>query len=69
MQSSCIKRILFNPFYATGLALCPLNISENLWLPDVFKRYRERPKAQNEVKISVGGKAVQTSFIEPAAIF
>ena len=36
-----------NPFHATGLFLCPLKTSENLWFSDVFRVYRKRPVASN----------------------
>ena len=38
---------LFNRYHATGLFLCPLKISENLWFSDVFGGYRKRPVAWN----------------------
>ena len=40
---------------ATNLLLHPLNKSENLWFSDVFRGYRKRPVAWNELKVwSVG---------------
>ena len=36
---------LLKPFHATGLFLCPLKTSENLWFSDVFRGYRKRPVA------------------------
>ena len=40
----------FKPFHATGLFLYTLKISENLWIPDVFRGYRKRPVAWNGLK-------------------
>ena len=38
-----------NSFHATGLFLYPLNISENFRFFDVFRGYRKRPVAWNEL--------------------
>ena len=39
-----------NPFFATGLFLYPLKISENLWIADVFRGYRKIPVPWTELK-------------------
>ena len=42
--------MLFNSFHATGLFLYPLKTSENQRFSDVFRGYRKRPMALNELK-------------------
>ena len=41
---------LFNPFQATGLFLYPLKTSGNQRFSDVFRGYKKRPVAWNELK-------------------
>ena len=44
-------KLKFNPFYATGLFLCPFQTLENLWFYDVVCRYRKRPMARNGTNV------------------
>ena len=37
----------FNSFYATGLCLCPMKISENLWF---FREYKKRSLVRNGLR-------------------
>ena len=42
-----------NPFHATGQFLYPLKILEDLWFSDIFRGYRNRPVASNELMCRV----------------
>ena len=42
-------KIVSNPFYVTGLFLYLLNTSENPWFPNVFRGFRKKPVAWNEL--------------------
>ena len=44
-----IQLQFINPFHATGLFRYPLKISQNQMFSDVFRGYRKRPVAWNEL--------------------
>ena len=44
-------RSLIDPFHATGLFIYPLKTSENQRFSDVFRGYRKRPVAWNELQL------------------
>ena len=49
LQTS-LYRPTFDPFHTTVLFLYPLNTSKNIWLSDVFRRYRSGTLVKKRVK-------------------
>ena len=59
----------FNPFHVTGLLLCPLKKSENLWFLNVFGRYRRNQVTWNGLNLSSTQRCFLAFYLELKTLF